>query len=161
MVGAQCPFYHQFVPTKTALISSSGWLWSTGLASMVGLVGTVVKAAARWLLVVLIWVGGDGEAPTTGEGEGVFSSLQGLPSRGADGSPGRHDECLEDIGQHRALSSYYMYKIHTIIKIEIHTYGLYADCKIRCERTSSGIFCTRRVSLHCAVVCALSGGACV
>ena len=30
----------------------------------------------------------------------------------------------------------YIYHQHAFINIEIHTYGLYADCKIRCERTS-------------------------
>ena len=64
------------------LISASGW--STGLV-VVGLV-----MVADWLLLeVAIWVGG--------EGEGVLAaSLQGLPSPGADGSPGRQDECLVD-----------------------------------------------------------------
>ena len=56
----------------------------------------LVMAADRLLLEVAIWVGG--------EGEGVLAaSLQGLPSPGADGSPGRQDECLEDKGQHRVL----------------------------------------------------------
>ena len=62
---------------------------------VVGLVGTLVMLADRLLGVVICVVGG---------GEGVLAaSLQGLPSPGPDGSPGRQDECLENSGQHRAL----------------------------------------------------------
>ena len=61
---------------------------------VVGLVGTLVMLADRLLGVVICVVGG---------GEGVLAaSLQGLPSPGPDGSPGRQDECLENSGQHRA-----------------------------------------------------------
>ena len=64
-------------------------------------VGTLVMLADR-LLVVVICVGG--------EGEGVLAaSLQGLPSPGPDGSPGRQDECLENSGQ--SSTSYLINKI--------------------------------------------------
>ena len=97
MVGAPLwPFYHdQFVATETPLISACS-SWSAGLVVVGMLAGTLVMLADRVLGVVVICVGG--------EGEGVLAaSLQGLPSPGPDGSPGRQDECLENSGQHRAL----------------------------------------------------------